>query len=182
MFRIFKHILTVIFFFTVITFPFYAVADLHSVLVEYKVKAGFLVNFAKFLKWPDDSFSDDQSPMVIGILGENPFKGVLKQVEKKTIQGRPVKVVYLSTKEDSTGCHLVFISESEWDDLSEILLYFSKKPIVTVGDVDGFAVNGGIIEFVNMNDKLGFLINASEADVHGIEVPANLLNLAVKRY
>lgn len=177
-----QHILAAFFLLAVTALPVETAVQTGSVQIEYKVKAGFIVNFAKFLRWPDKSFTEKNSPMIIGVMGRNPFDGMLKQVEKKSIQGRPVRVVYIDQKEQLDQCHLVFIADSEREDLGEILSYSAEKPMVTIGDVDGFAMQGGIIEFVNVGNRLGFIINTSEADARSIEVPANLLNLAVKRY
>ena len=59
------------------------------VSIEYQVKAAFLVNFVKFVEWPPRVFPDPQAPVVIGILGENPFDGALDDVVKnQTVNGR----------------------------------------------------------------------------------------------
>src|SRR5437867_1187382 len=47
---------------------------------EYQVKAVFLFNFAQFVEWPPAAFADDKSPIVIGILGDDPFGAYLDEV------------------------------------------------------------------------------------------------------
>src|ERR1700679_3175966 len=60
---------------------------------ENQVKAAFLYNFAKFIKWPDDSFPEKNTPITIGILGENPFGTDLEvAVKNRTISGHPVVI------------------------------------------------------------------------------------------
>jgi hypothetical protein len=38
---------------------------------EYAVKAAFVYNFAQFTQWPPEAFESADSPLVIGVLGEN---------------------------------------------------------------------------------------------------------------
>src|SRR5256885_282744 len=44
-----------------------------SAIPEYRVKATFLFQFTQFVDWPRNAFSNQQTPLVIGILGEDPF-------------------------------------------------------------------------------------------------------------
>ena len=88
---------------------------------EYFVKSAFLYNFAKFVQWPAESFSNDQSPILLGILGTNPFGSALKTIDGKTVGNRSLVVKYFETIEDLDQCHVLFISKSEKKTLSEIL-------------------------------------------------------------
>jgi hypothetical protein len=38
-------------------------------MLEYHVKALFLLNFVKYVDWPETSFAGSGSPIIIGILG-----------------------------------------------------------------------------------------------------------------
>src|SRR5260370_33307144 len=56
---------------------------------EYLIKAGFIFNFAKFVEWPQTTFAQPDSPIVIGILGTDPFGAIIDQiVQDKKIGGR----------------------------------------------------------------------------------------------
>ena len=46
---------------------------------EYQVKAAFLYNFAQFVEWPARAFPAPDSPLIIGVLGENPFGTYLEE-------------------------------------------------------------------------------------------------------
>ena len=60
---------------------------------EYQLKAAFLLNFAKFVEWPRVAFAEAGSPLVLGILGENPFGDALdRTIKDKTINNRPLVV------------------------------------------------------------------------------------------
>jgi len=42
---------------------------------DYRVKAAFMYNFGKFVDWPDAAFASTNAPLVIGVLGGDPFHG-----------------------------------------------------------------------------------------------------------
>src|SRR3990172_10053935 len=50
---------------------------------EYQVKAAILFNFAKFVEWPDAAFPDPATPIIIGVLGEDPFGSALDAAKNK---------------------------------------------------------------------------------------------------
>jgi hypothetical protein len=60
---------------------------------EYEIKAAYLFNFAKFVEWPAGTFDSNTSPILIGILGEDPFGDSLNRtIEGKSINGHPIRL------------------------------------------------------------------------------------------
>ena len=49
---------------------------------EYRLKAAFLLNFAKFVEWPASEFKNPQSPLSICIVGDDPFGRDLDETVK----------------------------------------------------------------------------------------------------
>lgn len=146
---------------------------------EYDVKAAFLFNFAKYIEWPQESFSDLESNLRIGILGTNPFKGKLeKTVEGKTINGHPVEVVELSQIPEDEPLHMVFVARSEEDRLNRWLAPLKGKPVVAVSDISNFAARGGMIEFFMEADRVRFEVNLETVAECGVHIDSKLLNLA----
>src|SRR5688500_8195944 len=85
--------------------------DSQSSSYEYKVKAAFLFNFAKFVEWPSNAFASADSPMVIGILGNNPFGDTLKnEIQDRTINERRVEIKEMRSLTEVTNCQVLFIS------------------------------------------------------------------------
>ncbi len=145
---------------------------------DYKVKAAGLYNFARFIEWPDEVFPDDSTSVVIGILGDNPFKGHLKEsIEGKTVRGRTL-VVRDVKREDCSECHILFISPSEEPRLEAILADLKALPVLTVGDSQGFASSGGMIGFVVADNRIRCEINLDAADRAGLRVSPKLLKLS----
>jgi len=147
-------------------------------LQEYHVKAAFLYNFPNFIQWPEEVFSNKTSPIVLGILGRDPFGEALEAAEGKTVSGRNLTIRRFNKIEDLEFSHILFISESEVKDMSEILEALNFSGVLTVGDTDGFAQSGGIINFIQKDNKIRFEINVSAADAAGLSISSKLLNLA----
>src|SRR5690349_4308250 len=80
-----------------------------SALSEPQVKALFLFNFAKYVEWPTQAFSDTNSPITIGILGASPCGQYLqKAVEGKSVAGRSIVVRRIEQLEDVRVCQILF--------------------------------------------------------------------------
>src|SRR6202521_2225443 len=84
---------------------------------EYLIKAGFIYNFAKLVEWPTSAFAQQDSPIVIGILGDDPFGATLDRiVADKKINGRGLVVRRLKWSrdfKDVKDCNILFVSFSE---------------------------------------------------------------------
>src|SRR4051794_4694299 len=72
-----------------------------DVVTEYQVKAAFLFNFTKFVEWPPDRFADSETPIVIAVLGRNPFGDELENlVRNRLVNGRRIVIRLLASVED----------------------------------------------------------------------------------
>lgn len=148
-------------------------------LSEAELKAAYLYNFAKFIYWPEGTFINEQSPLVIGVLGKNPFPKELLPLSAKKVRNRPITIRQFAKIKDIQLCHLLYISPSISTNLQSVLDILHTKPIVTVGDQKTFVHSGGIIQFVTRRDRLRFLINLKTAEENKIKINSQLLTLAV---
>lgn len=152
-----------------------------SAPTEYQIKAAFLYNFAKFVEWPPAVFSETNSPIVIGILGENPFgNDLVKTVRDKTLNNRPLVIKEFHSPVEATNCHILFISTSEKARLPQILEALREVSVLTVGETDRFTEAGGMINFVREGNKIRFQINEVAAKSAGLKVSSKLLSLAFR--
>ena len=94
----------------------------HSVLglakestpTEYQIKAVFLFSFVQFVDWPAESYSSPQDPLVIGVLGDDPFGLYLDDaVRDETVGTHPLTVRRYRRVAEIGPCHILFISQSE---------------------------------------------------------------------
>ncbi len=146
---------------------------------EYQVKAAFLFNFTKFVEWPDGSFEDPQAPIVVGIIGDDPFGDDLGRIiAGQKVQGRSLVIRRERWGDDLRGCHVLFVSASEHEHSSRILGSVQSASVLTVSDMEGFAKAGGVIEFVTEENRVRFIVNLDSANQSKLRVSAKLLALA----
>jgi hypothetical protein len=160
-----------------------------------QMKAEYLCRYPRYVEWPDGVFPAARSPIVIGVLGEDPFGTMLDRVVvKHTVDKRRFELVRLGplppvgaevTPERRLEprikrCHVLFICESERARLPEIRAMVRRSPILTISDTESFARKGGMIELV-LDERKGtivFEINARAAKEAGLKVDLGLLDAA----
>ena len=146
---------------------------------EYQVKAAYLFNFAKFVEWPAGAFRTPNSPLVICVLGSNPFGSELEgSIAGKTVGGRRLEITHLPRGLDASACQIVFIPSSEKGQVREILQRLTGTNALTVGDTSGFTDDGGMINFVWEGDRVRFEANVDAAEHAHLRLSARLLTVA----
>jgi hypothetical protein len=146
---------------------------------EYELKAVLLYNFASFVTWPADAASADQSPMVVGVLGDDPFGKTLEEVfSTRTVNGRPFEIRRYRLGERVTGPQILFISTPSKGKLARILATCRGRGILTVGEAEDFAAEGGVIGLVVSGEEITLEINQREAEQAGLVLSSKLLRLA----
>lgn len=181
--------------------------------VEYQVKAAFIYNFMKFTEWPKEAMdlntekegaenenSELKPPMVIGVVGDNPFEKAFEPLLDKKIKDRDLKVVLIPGLGDSLkkapdrsqaveryfkdneptlrACHVLFYCNSEKNYLAEHLRKVKETSVLTVGDMENFIEQNGIISFVKENNKIRFEIRLNQAEKQHLKISSQLLKLA----
>jgi hypothetical protein len=146
---------------------------------EYHVKAAFLYNFAKFVEWPPQAFKGPADPIAICILGKDPFGDALKQaVQGKTIEGRPFNVRGVPNVQEASSCHILFIAGSERKHLRATLSAMRGPAILTVGETEGFASEGGMINFKIDANRVRLQINMAVVEQAKLGISSKLLGLS----
>lgn len=144
---------------------------------EYQLKAVFLLNFARYVTWPDQAVAEGAA-IDICVLGRDPFGMHLTGLEARQAQGHAIKVHIVSAPEAAEGCEVVFVSTSEQRKLNAILRDLMPWPVLTVSDIDGFVEAGGMIGLVTEDDRIRFDINRTSLAAHRLRLSAQLLKLA----
>ncbi len=147
---------------------------------EYQVKAVFLFNFAQFVEWPPKVLGGDQAPIVIGVVGDDPFGPYLDEaVQGERIGTHPLVARRFRRIEDITACHILFISRSEAGHFESMAPRLRALGILTVADFDGFIRQGGIIQFVTVKNKIRLRINVEAAKGASLTISSKLLRPAM---
>lgn len=146
---------------------------------EYQVKAVFLYNIAQFIEWPKDSVLKEKSPIVIGVLGPDPFGSYLDEtVQGEEINGHPLIIERYAHWEGVKTCHILFIHQALAPKLGNIIKSLKGKGILTVSDAVNFAKQGGMVRFFKQENKIKIRINLDAVKAENINISSKLLRLA----
>ena len=146
---------------------------------DYRIKAAFLYHFGQFVEWPANAFANAGSPLIIGVLGDDPFHGDLEGITAgKSINGHPVVVRHIKALSDVKGCHILFIAASEKDQEREVLKSMDGASVLTVGETDDFIQAGGMINFIIEDSQVHFQINNDAARAVGLKISSKLIKLS----
>jgi hypothetical protein len=135
------------------------------------IKTGFLYNFFKFIEWPNpgDSYR-------LCATSNTGLESFLITLDAKLVNNKPIKVLTNVENQALKNCDLVFIGPSE--NTEEINAILRGLPIVTVSDNLDFIKQGGMIELIEIENRLAFELNMDTIKTAGIHISAQMLKLA----
>jgi len=144
---------------------------------EYQIKGAMMVNFIKFVEWPEPTAFSDQDTIVIGIIGQDDFGDTLDHIEGRMIGGKQLTVRHFDSLSAIDACQILFVSRSETYRTRAILDRVAGIPVLTIGETDIFMQSGGIIRFFLEKNRVRFEINPSAAASAGLKLNAKLLEI-----
>jgi YfiR/HmsC-like len=146
---------------------------------EYVIKAAYLYNFAMFVEWPADAFSGPSAPIVIGIVGADPFGSALERiVEGKRINKRRLVIDHVQSPQEARRSHILFVGAADPARLPEFASRLSGQSVLVVGEAADVVKQGGTIGFTVRDNKVGYDINLDAAKRARLTISSKLLNLA----
>lgn len=148
---------------------------------ENMIKAAFIVNFLKFVEWPDVESINKQEKIDICVIGDS---GIIK-TSKIFSKISPAKFEFSLISEQnirniSSHCHILFISESEESRLPDILSAIKEHPVLTISDGNNYIERGVMIGFTNDDNKIKLEVNKKATESSGIKIDSQLLEIALR--
>lgn len=173
-----RHLLTAAWI-TLLCVPGHTFAQTHPrAAAEYELKAVFLFNFVKFVKWPPAAFPDSSAPLTIGVLGADPFAGALERtIQGETVGGRRLRLRQSFRAEELKKCQVVYLCKSEHARIEEDLAALKSGSVLTVGETERFSQAGGVITLIMERGRVAFEINVATSRRAGLEISSKLLRL-----
>ena len=145
---------------------------------EYEMKSAMLYNFTKFIDWPASALGGGAAPLVVGVLGNDPFASWLDTaLRNKTVCGHPVVVRRIESPARMKACHVLFVGASDPKQVAGILRALGHAPVLTIGDGERFAKLGGIIGFIWDGNRIHVKINLQAAQQADLGISSKLLRL-----
>lgn len=144
-----------------------------------EVKAAFLYNFAKFVEWPGESDGEGPSHLRLCVIGDDLLGEALRSiVEGRTVRGMPIVVDRPREIVTTRDCHAVYIGLEDPGLVREILQSLRGRPVLTVGEGEYFTRSGGMVRFLERDNRMRFEINADETRSSSLRVSSRLLQVA----
>jgi len=147
--------------------------------LEQRVKAAYLYKFAGYVEWPAKSFARPETPVVIGVMGDEPLATELTQaVTGRTVNDRLVTVKRLKAGDSLAGIHVLFVGKAESTRLNQLAQSAQPRSILTVTESDGALAHGSVINFVLTDGRVRFEIALDSAEKSGLKLSSRLLAVA----
>ena len=148
-----------------------------DVTKEQNLKAAFIYNFTKYVFWSDN---DTSITFIISIIGESNILLPLENIaNNRKVGDREITIKRIEDIDGISQSHILFISGSERDRVTDIIKKVNIKNTLTISDSEGFAQMGVAINFFYRNRKIGFEINPKAIKRAKLNVSSQLLRLAV---
>lgn len=148
--------------------------------IEVPIKAAFLYRFGGFVGWPPGAFAGPRAPLVLCVVGRDPFGVQLDDaVRGRTTAERAIEVRRTATLEAGSGCHVAYLGGGgPRQSVSEALAAAAGQPVLTVTDEDTGPTRGAV-HFVTTGGRVRFHIDERRAAQGGVSISSKLLNLAL---
>ncbi len=143
-----------------------------------------LFDLARFVEWPRERFPSSGAPLVVGILGEDPFGPTLdRELAHRRAHGHPIVVRRFRNLDEYRPCHVLFVGRSKARLMKEVLDFLGflgERSVLTVSEREDFVRLGGVVRLVERPGGSGFdfEINRAAADRAHLEISSELLELA----
>ena len=148
--------------------------------IEYKIKAGYLYNFTKFVSWPEN----ESETFNLCIIGKDPFGSIINPIEKRSVKNKPIRLYRYQSISEVKHCHIVYFgaSDKQWRKvdflLGDILTVGSLENSLTTGETKKFTQAGGMFAFFLKEGKVKLHINLKALKKSNLEVSAKLMEIA----
>lgn len=145
---------------------------------EYQIKGAMMVNFIKFIQWPESIYQQTGGILTIGVVGEDPFGPALEPAQGRMIGGYSLAIRHIDSLEAFSQCQVLFLSRAESHRTRDVLAAVAGLPIVTIGEDPDFLSMGGIIRFYTEKNHVRFEINNTAANAVHLKISAKLIEIA----
>lgn len=144
---------------------------------EYLLKSAFLYNFTKFVEWPDSAFATGSTPLMVCVLGNDPFGSSLDAIAGKTIKNRVLGIKRLPSVDGIKDCQLLYVSPNQLTHTAELVRALQKAPVLTVCDVDDCAEAGIMLNMRMVENRVQLDLNLDAVQRTPLKVSSQLMKL-----
>lgn len=144
-------------------------------LSDSQLKVAFVFNFLKFTDWPAP---DAASPLNLCVVNaDRELETAFLGINGRQANGRALRVNVIRTGESFHHCQVLYVRQGGRP-LDLKLLQQTQRDLLSIGDAEGFAEEGGVIGLVEREGQLRFSINMDAVRQSPYRFSAQLLRLA----
>lgn len=144
---------------------------------EYRVKAGFLYNFAAFTEWPSHDGGDR---LFVCVYGEDPFGDHLDSLAGRKIGERSIEVRRAPSVDQLHNCSLIFVTRQMIGNLPRVFDQIGRNATLVVADSPSATTRGAMLNMDIMDGRVSFSANLVSARRQNLNLSARLLSLATE--
>jgi hypothetical protein len=154
-------------------------SDPGSGSVEAKAEA--IHKVVRFVKWPASRFILAESPLVVGVWGDERMdKALALRMKDVVIEEHSVQVRACQSLSTAKACHVVYVGIAAGSLRASDLEQLMESGTLTVGSGPEFLERGGMIRLWWQDEKVRFKVNTKAVRRGRIEISSELLKLAAR--
>lgn len=147
-------------------------------LEEQTVFAALTLNIVRFTTWPAYAQAHFNKTIDLCVIGDNMVQQSFTSIDHKTIGNKTLNIINLSRLRNFEECHVLYVSDMKLNVLLQVFLEIKKRPLLTIGEGDNFAEQGGMVGLENVDNKITLHVNLATVNGSGLKISARLLKLA----
>ena len=146
---------------------------------EASVKAALVFKFASYVEWPLEALPSPDAPLALCVLGADEVAAELETlVRGRFVNAHPVVARRLKEGEGLAGCHVAVVGRRESARLASVAQAARQHSVLVVSDTDKGLENGSAINFVPVEDRVGFEVSIENAQRSNLRVSSRMLGVA----
>ncbi|OAH99689.1 hypothetical protein A1353_20395 [Methylomonas methanica] len=147
-------------------------------LEEQTVLAALALNVVRFTTWPDQAVQGMKETIDFCVVGDNTVQQSFSSIDHKAVGNKSLKIISLSRLSNFEQCHVLYLTDIKQNILLQVFVEIKKMPLLSIGDSDDFAEQGGMIGLENVNNKITLHVNTAAVREANLTISSRLLSLA----
>ncbi|MBI2510572.1 MAG: YfiR family protein [Opitutae bacterium] len=147
-----------------------------------ELRAAFLLNLARFVRWPGATPGEPDGTFVLGYFQADPIAAPLRQiVQGESIAGLSIELRELRRYDDFSRCNLVYVGDTLRSDVVRAIGRQRVHPVLFVGDSYRLLSVGGHVQFFQQGGQVRLRISPENLRSAGLVPDSRLLRVATTR-
>jgi len=143
-------------------------------MAEYRVKAAYIYNFAKYVDWP----VLESKEFHVCSAGRDDLGGALFALDRRFAQGREIQVKQNVPPDQLKECQIIFVGDREGKLLASVVKQFLGIPVLIVSDYQQAVEVGAHIGLASADDRVEFDVNLTNLQRANLKASSQMLKLA----